>query len=311
MSNHILTQLVPPDPDDSKKNDALQGTRNADLRKKLQQLTNDRFGNARVTLPDPVRKNIIAAKLFIDRIYERPMDLTWVRRIASGFDPDKFHPILVSDRGNGTYAVIDGQHRIAALDYMGWLDQNVPCLVYSGLTIEEEAELFATQSDVKPVAKHDDHRAKVVARREVPLSIQKILNESGYRVDRGSRLPDNIQAIQAVYSVYEKSSPDMLVTVLRLLGLTWRPKMWQPNSAILQGLRYFLTRYSEHDAYREERLLEILAGIGPKDFHDLTSRQMSIVGGSQGANGARVLLQRYNLKLRGNRLPDWDVQVVS
>src|SRR4051794_33828172 len=83
-------------------------------------------------------------ELTVDQRYQRALNARRVKKIANEFDPYSVGMLIVSDRGDGTKVVLDGQTRRAALVAMGWEDQMVPCYVYVGLSVEEEARIFRT-----------------------------------------------------------------------------------------------------------------------------------------------------------------------
>lgn len=67
------------------------------------------------------------------------------RKIAEEWDITKCQPLTVSWKEDGTFLIIDGQHR-----YMAAKLKNVemlPCRVFKNLTEEEEAKLFYQQND--------------------------------------------------------------------------------------------------------------------------------------------------------------------
>ncbi len=257
-----------------------------------------------VPFPTPTLEKILASDLFIDTAYERPLSPEWARSIATEFDPDKFHPLTVSARDNG-YAVIDGQHRLAAVTLLGWSNQLMPCLVYRGMTIESEAELFATQSDRRRLSRHDLHRAAVTAQRPEAVAVENAIVSAGYRTAPvRSKNPDAIDAISAAYTCCERGSPELFAQILMTLRQTWRPRDWQPTPAAMLGLRAFLVRYgAEVDG---TVLMSVLSELPPGDLSRLERGQREIMGGSVDTNAARVITQRYNQKRRSKKLPDWD-----
>lgn len=246
-----------------------------------------------------------AASLFVDPIFQRGLNPSWARKIATHFDPDRFDHIKVSTRSDGRLAILDGQHRFAAVELLGWMEQKVPCLVYEGLTIAEEAEIFRSQGDRKPLTVNELHIAAVVAGRHDAVAIQAAIEASGYRSMRTrSKVPDVIDCIGAAYRVAIDSDVAMLQRVLTFLATAWIPRDWQPRPVGLLGMRSFLSRYDE--LIDAERLTSILTTLSPKDLSYLAEGQRQIMKGAIGTNGARVLTQRYNKQLRTNKLPDWD-----
>lgn len=248
---------------------------------------------------------IPADRLFVEPIFQRSFNQKWARDIAVGFDPDKFHPLLVSERANGFYAILDGQHRFGALEFLGWLDQNVPCLVYQGLTITEEAEIFASQGDRRSLSANELHVASVVAGRDDAMVVQQAIEAAGYRTLRTrSKQPDVVDCIGTAYRVVAESNPATLTRILSLLAVAWLPREWQPNPTALSGMRSFIARFDEQIV--QARLLDVLSVLAPKDWAHLAQGQRQIMQGSIATNGARVLTQRYNRNLRSGKLPDWD-----
>lgn len=94
-------------------------------------------GNAYVTA-------MSASDLFTDHAYQRPLDARRAKQMAASWDRRLAGIIEVSERLEGQtprYAVIDGQHRVAAAELLS----EPPVLVvnvHTGLTIADEAALF-------------------------------------------------------------------------------------------------------------------------------------------------------------------------
>lgn len=74
--------------------------------------------------------------------YQRPVKPSDVNDLIKRWDPTYLTPIEVSYR-DGSYNVINGQHRIEAMRKMnGGVDVIVPCLIYTGLSYEQEAAMY-------------------------------------------------------------------------------------------------------------------------------------------------------------------------
>src|SRR4051812_16232170 len=111
-------------------------------------------------------------RLFVDADYQRPLT-SFVERIANDYDPAKVGTLTVSERKKGPHAIVDGQTRWEAtkrqpseelpVDDAG--RPIVPCLVYYGLSREQEAQLFASlQTDRRGMATYLRFRASLVAK---------------------------------------------------------------------------------------------------------------------------------------------------
>ena len=94
--------------------------------------------------------------------YQRNLNANRVKRIAAEFDERIANAPKVSYR-DGHYYVFDGQHTIAARKLLNNnCDLNIVCKVYSGLTEQQEALLFAQQTGVSaPLTAGAKMRAKI------------------------------------------------------------------------------------------------------------------------------------------------------
>ena len=78
--------------------------------------------------------------------YQRTVKERTVQKLVNNWNPIYLDPIVVSYR-DGRYNVIDGQHRVTAMKRMSEsgktaADVKVLCVVHTGLTYADEAELF-------------------------------------------------------------------------------------------------------------------------------------------------------------------------
>lgn len=249
---------------------------------------------------------IIASDLHIDhdQYQRRPVE-AHIRRIAREFDPDLFGRLVVSHRANGSYYVIDGQHRLSAIAKMGWLDQRLPCIVYEDLSIEREASLFVlTQDNRRPIHAVDRYRARLVAGDPLTLEIEAALQRHGFQVTKGTAR-NAIQAVSALVQVAQ-GKPGDLDAVLSVLRAAWDGEASALNSSMILGIAAFRQRY--RDRYDHERLVSILQTIAPPklladarngvslstDYHSLRYRV------------AVMIANRYNQRLTTRRLPPWE-----
>jgi len=91
---------------------------------------------------NPGEERVIStARLTSGLPYQQPISEKKVENLVREWDDRLLTPLTVSFR-DGKFNVVDGQHRIAAMRKMNNGENvMVPCLVYSGLTYEQEAEL--------------------------------------------------------------------------------------------------------------------------------------------------------------------------
>ncbi len=80
--------------------------------------------------------------LFSGQPYQRPVKERVVEKLVREWDPRLLTPLVVSYR-DGRYNLVDGQHRACGARMRnGGKDVVMLCQVYTGLTYEQEAELY-------------------------------------------------------------------------------------------------------------------------------------------------------------------------
>lgn len=121
--------------------------------------------NTFIGINPPYQLSVIhSSKLIYPReIYQRGVERKRVELIARDFNEYIVNEPKVSFR-NGRYYVMDGQHTIEGCILLnGGEDRPILCKVYTGLTMEQEALLFAEQNGhAVPLSAGIKLRAKVV-----------------------------------------------------------------------------------------------------------------------------------------------------
>ena len=113
--------------------------------------------------------------------YQRTLNANRVKRIAAEFDERIANAPKVSYR-DGHYYVFDGQHTIAARKLLNNnCDLNIVCKVYSGLTEQQEAMLFAQQTGISaPLTAGAKLRAKIHGGDPEAIAFQSATQRAGF-----------------------------------------------------------------------------------------------------------------------------------
>ncbi len=110
------------------------GTERTDKQQSL--LTETQYSNP------GVQRDLSSNQLTSGLPYQRPVEPEDVDRLIAKWDDRLLTPLVVSFR-DGKFNVVDGQHRIAAMRKMAdGGNVTVPCLIYTGMTYEQEAEMY-------------------------------------------------------------------------------------------------------------------------------------------------------------------------
>lgn len=263
----------------------------------------------RVGVPHPV--SVPLSKLNLVAKYQRALNVGQVRRMTQEWNPNAFGVLYVSERRPGYYVVIDGQHRVVTYRAVadGAYDPVVPCLVYKGLTPQEEAFLFKAYNGgrTKPGAA-DMFNAALEAEDPDALGIVRVVESFGLKVARGGGRDGIITAIHMLEEVWRLGGETRLTTVLRILSKAYGKAREAYANGILRGLDVFLERYETEPAYSEGHLIDALRRVDPMEFY----RKAHILGhgtrpDTNAALHGRIFLDAYNKGRRGaSVLMPWD-----
>ena len=220
-------------------------------------------------------------KLFIDADYQRPLT-SFVETVAREYDPALVGTLIVSERTNGMHAVIDGQTRSEAMRLNS--EPEAPCLIYSGLSREQEAELFADlQTKRRGMATYLRFRAALVAKKPEAVAIAQIVRLAGFELDV-EETPHTVKAIAALEKVYRRD-PALLETVMHVIANAWpgADTEGRVSGDMIGGLAIFIGREKSVDL---ERLVERLSATEPRTVrHRANALQEGSGSGSGGRQG--------------------------
>lgn len=201
-------------------------------------------------MPTTKYRKLPVGELLIDHAYQRPLDEKRVAKIAGDFRPEMLGVLEVSHR-NGHYAVFDGQHRLRAIELVGF--EQVGCLVHSGMTVAQEADLFnRLQRERKGIHAADAFRARRVAGEEHVEAIYRIVEAHGYkiathptaeiisspkaleRIYKRGNLPETLALLRSLWSGDEKSTYWTLIDALSTFEQGYGHRLDEPTLARLR-----------------------------------------------------------------------------
>lgn len=186
--------------------------------------------------------------------YQRDRIDSHVERIVDTFDPSQWDLPKLTDKGDGTFRVIAGQHRVEAarrlVDMGAWPFGTTPgeieAQVISGIDdTRGEALLFmADARNKKALSPFDKHRASLVAEDRQALEVQAALDKLGLQLVRRQRTKSGqtIAAVTALYRLWDRGhggrpAGDTLVyETLRLASLWNADDIFRFDGLLLGGL---------------------------------------------------------------------------
>ena len=242
-------------------------------------------------------KFLSSSSLETDASYQRRMNEAQVDRIIAEFNPLLVNAVKVSHR-DGRFFVFDGAHTLAALRRMH-ADQPfmVECKVFTGMTYQEEVELFALQTGASRVVSFEYKlRAKLAAEVPKESSFLKATQAAGLRLTdvRQTNARGQIAAKATALKLYETYGEERYVEVLRLLVDTWDGAEWSLSKPMLNGCAVFLKAYGEE--YKRDRFIRKLAFANADELAAIARRQRVE---EQPRQYALAMLELYNKGGRG------------
>lgn len=152
-------------------------------------------------------------------VYQRNLNARNIAAIARNFNEARLGVLVVSERSNGFFAVLDGQHRLAAMRQLGI--QSANCIVLEGMTLQEEAEFFRRQSENKQNLRVKDlFNAGIYAGDAQCVEIQKLLDKYSFRIG-GSGHAKTVNALDALISIVKLYGYEVLEYTLAVIDATW------------------------------------------------------------------------------------------
>lgn len=178
--------------------------------------------------------------LLIDRTYQRDIlekGAANIRRIVTSFRWSRFGALLVADRGDGRFAVIDGQHRTVAAVLLSI--PKVPCLVIT-CSIEEEARSFAAvNGGVTQLHGLQIYRARLAAKAPEAVALQKLCDDCGIIILANPGLVSKVGETMAIGSLLlarERHGDEVLGAALKAIVHCGDAAIGKIGPAVICGL---------------------------------------------------------------------------
>lgn len=215
-----------------------------------------------------------------DQRYQRPPKDRRVKQIINEFNPLLFEPINVSYR-DGKYFAFTGQHRTLAAKGLGI---DVPALVFTGLTPEDEARAFVANSQgTKRVMALHEHRALLFSGDPLAIEVNRALNKYGIAIKSGGS-----NGFTSVKFAYGFARTGVLERVCATIAASWRTGVgYAPQAlsgAVFGGVGHFLQKFPHAD---DGRLVAALQKHSPADVDGLRNLKAD-------KNTGKIIFEWYN-----------------
>jgi predicted RNA binding protein YcfA (HicA-like mRNA interferase family) len=252
-----------------------------------------------------------AKALAVDHRYQRAQNSPWVRELASKWD-DRLLGILTVSSRDGGFWILEGQHRIAALMARGEAERKVPCLVFTRLTLKEEADIYLGRSTVRLQTMIAMFEAKVTAEDPHAMAINRIVREV-YKLQIGQGGKNNVQAIGTLFRLEELG---VLAQTFQVWDRAWGNKVDgtdRTRGPILLAIGVMIRYYGK--LLNHDRLGDQLRPFtAPELLHMANSRYAAKTAKTSEPNYivmVDVFRSLYNHRMKDNALPAPDLRPLT
>jgi len=148
-------------------------------------------------------------QLRVDQTYQRSLNDSKRKRIASNFNWAALGVLLCARRPDGSLWVIDGQHRLAAA--MSRSDvQDVPVVVFEfdGNIQDEAADFLIANKERKPLTGVDSFKAQVAAGDPIAIAVNDMVHSTG-RVIGTATDAKTVRCVAMLYTCMQSNATAM------------------------------------------------------------------------------------------------------
>jgi hypothetical protein len=269
---------------------------------------------------------LLAVTLVDRENYQRNLDLKKVQEIWDDFSWEKFDAISLNLRPpdeetkESRYALVDGQHRLAALEFIfdGRFEEPIPCDITHVQGVELEADIYLGKNLGRTKLSYEGSlRARMAAREEraniLNTQVQAIgmsLRTSRKGITKGQLPVGQIAASRSLEKIMNAGGEIALKQVLALLHDAYGSDPNGYGAPIIEGTWEFLMRF--HPVMDRAWLVKRLANARPEG---LLKKAMDPYGTGDlvvvkvgAAHVGLAMHAIYNIGRHGeNKLPDYIV----
>lgn len=228
--------------------------------------------------------------------YQRPVDQRKVDKIIREWNPRKLTPVVVSFR-DGKFNVVDGQHHIEAMrQKAGGRDVIVPCIIHTGMTYQEEADMYAAlDTDKTPLTPRQHTKALVEAGSDPKImEIKRLVEDGGFTwaLDVQTGEPYEIAPIRALINAYQLLGGASFSRMLALMAGTWQGTPHSLRASMLSGMALFLKTYETE--LSDRAFIRRMSAVGPDEII-----RQGRLDSSLSLRFARIIWENYNSQQSG------------
>ena len=248
-----------------------------------------------------IAREMSTANLNSGQPYQRPVKPSDVNALIRRWDPAYLSPIEVSFR-DGSYNVINGQHRIEAMRKMnGGADVIVPCLIYTGLSYEQEAAMYYLLDKSAGRLKLSSAIKALLESGTDPsmIDIKQRIERAGFTwaLDKPTGASYEIKPVRAVISAYHLLGARAFSRMLGLLAGAWHGTQNSLTAGMISGVALFLKAHEneleDYEFIRRLSEVDLVEIIQLAQVESPALRYARLIRTKYNEQGAKMLPDRF------------------
>lgn len=236
----------------------------------------------------------------VDPLVQRMFDPNLANKIESAWDPMFAGTLVLSKRKDGSFFVIDGQHRLVVARRREQAGFEMDCEVHEDLSLADEAEMFLRHNKFRKSARpYDNFKVALTAGYPDEVRVDAEVRARGLEVS-DSPSANKVGAVQALIRIAQSDvyQGGLVEDTLAVCEAAWGrdPRTW--DGMVIQAVARVINK--NRDTIDLTRLSRVLA----KSTVDMWKAQA--VATAKGGGGsvsrsnalAEIVVPNYNTRLR-------------
>lgn len=238
--------------------------------------------------------------------YCRPVsDYKVLMMITAGFDPKALGFVHLHLESDGTYSILDGQHRVAMLQKLGI--NELPAKIFMDLSYPEKAALTKKLNDTNRQSATNKFRYRFHYREPRAVGIVKVVREFGLDVevegaDRGRGAAGIITCLSALDEAYADLEEDGFRHIIDVIYRAWGTNRQAWVTYVVSGMRQFWARY--HEDVDKQRLISKLKRVSIDELFQEAGAS-GVRSENKSSRIGKAITKIYNSQLKSRRLAPW------
>lgn len=258
-----------------------------------------------------VEEDLKVSELEIDPEIQRFMlNEQKVQRILTNFDPKAVRRILVSRRKDRSLRVLDGWHRLEVVRRLTDNAGTIPAEVYTGLSRQEEANLFLLANAGDKPNTIERYRVSLIAGDQEVSEIDKMVHAYGWKVGSFTDSNGTLACVVALlnlyrFSVRHEQQPNLVQMALMIVTRAWGNEHSGAQGHLITAVGRIVGEYG--DQLDVDKLIHVLRNWrnGPTGLSIQAKTYASTKRLRLPMATAEIIVDHYNAERGGKKLRSW------